>query len=156
MKTVADGAGVDIPRTDNPFKEFARRQNVMIELKKAVVSLKEGLECMNLHYRVVNDCNARSAKSFPFATCETKVIAQPIAAGSVFADGIYILENFLDQEIRALPSDQSQRRALGLLVKFLTSGVYFLEIECSSSFILAHPSDARVLSKYTVHVSSET
>ena len=114
--------------TDPIFDQFRNNKNEMFKLKYALDALKLGLDGSKLSMMKITAVNACAPISFSMASVETQihtsmerddgVTADGFAVGSIFTDGIFVLENYINSG--ALPKNQELRMILAKLLKFLS------------------------------------
>ena len=115
-------------QTDPIFDQFRSNKNEMFKLKYALDALKLGLGGSKLCMMKITAVNACAPVSFSMASVETRihtsmerddgVTADGFAVGSIFTDGIFILENYINSG--ALPKNQELRMTLAKLLKYLS------------------------------------
>ena len=103
------------------FGEFRKDEECMAALKQAVLVLKEGFNRMNFILIKITESNARTSVSFSRATCNTSLHErESYVAHSIFGKGICVLEKYVGT--RMVPEDEVQRKALEMLLLFLSKG----------------------------------
>ena len=108
---------------DPIFREFHDDEALLNDLKHAVIILRNGYNHMNLALQSILETNACSAVSFSKATVTIKTIEDAgrrgsFVAGSIFCDGIYVLEQYIDA--KKVPKEYLRRNVLAKLLKFLS------------------------------------
>ena len=105
------------------FNDFIKNETAMKKLIYVITALKEGYARMSFILIKINEANARTSASFTHATCDTTTYKNEIyVAGSVFQEGVVVLEQFVRTEQKKLPADDIQRKALEKLLLFLSEG----------------------------------
>ena len=107
---------------DPIFREFHDDEALLNDLKHAVIILRNGYNHMNLALQSILETNVCSAVSFSKATVTIKTIEDAgrrgsFVAGSIFCDGIYVLEQYIDA--KKVPKEY-RRNVLAKLLKFLS------------------------------------
>ena len=114
---------IDLPLI---FTDFRGKKSCIEELRWAVDALTRGYNRMNFILIQIIEANARSQVPFTKASCDTVIYSNnaTYAAGTVFQTGIDVLEHYTveREDLRRVPVDDSQRKALEKLLLFLTEG----------------------------------
>ena len=108
---------------DPIFREFHDNVALLNELKHDVRIIRNGYNLMNLALQSILETNACSVVSFSKATVTIKTIKDAgtkgnFVAGSIFCDGIHMLEQYIDA--KKVPKEYLRRNVLAKLLKFLS------------------------------------
>ena len=121
-------ANTNEEQADPIFNQFRNNKGRMFKLKHALDALKLGSDRLKLCMMKIVVVNACTPVSFTMATVETEthnsmerndgVTADGFAVGTIFTDGMFILENYFKSG--ALPKNEELRRILAKLLKYLS------------------------------------
>ena len=110
------------------FNQFRNNKHRMFKLKHALDALKLGSDGLKLCMMKIAVVNACAPVPFTMASVETEthnsmerddgVTADSFAAGTIFTDGMFILENYFKSG--ALPKNRELRKVLAKLLEYLS------------------------------------